>query len=195
MRKPEQLDNLRGLVIPGGESTTMALVAERWGLVRRRAAEGGGSSPPRHVWRGGAANTRAPPDDGGTPRGTLSHSADPCAARVCRQRSAHLGHVRRPHLPGGPRRRCDPRCPHARAGPRRALTRYLRVPGQKQGGQALIGGLDITVSRNFFGSQIESFETLLAPPPALPAVDGCALQRLHAVCVLLRLDSAQLCAG
>ena len=45
--------------------------------------------------------------------------------------------------------------------------------GQKQGGQALIGGLDITVSRNFFGSQIESFETHLASPAQLPAADGC----------------------
>jgi|APGre2960657444_1045066.scaffolds.fasta_scaffold03733_8 5'-phosphate synthase pdxT subunit len=34
VRKPEQLHDLRGLIIPGGESTTMALVAERWGLVR-----------------------------------------------------------------------------------------------------------------------------------------------------------------
>jgi len=34
VRKAEQLDGLLGLIIPGGESTTMALVAERWGLVR-----------------------------------------------------------------------------------------------------------------------------------------------------------------
>jgi hypothetical protein len=45
--------------------------------------------------------------------------------------------------------------------------------GQKQGGQVLIGGLDITVSRNFFGSQIESFETLMAAPAQFPAVEGC----------------------
>ncbi|KAG2499297.1 hypothetical protein HYH03_002875 [Edaphochlamys debaryana] len=36
--------------------------------------------------------------------------------------------------------------------------------GQKKGGQALLGGLDITVSRNFFGAQINSFETRLAAP-------------------------------
>ncbi|XP_057295595.1 pyridoxal 5'-phosphate synthase subunit PdxT-like [Hydractinia symbiolongicarpus] len=29
---------------------------------------------------------------------------------------------------------------------------------QKQGGQYMLGGLDVTVSRNFFGSQINSFE-------------------------------------
>ncbi len=32
-RKPEHLENLDGLVIPGGESTSMALIAERWGMV------------------------------------------------------------------------------------------------------------------------------------------------------------------
>lgn len=41
-----------------------------------------------------------------------------------------------------------------------------RALGQKMGGQALLGGLDCTVHRNFFGSQINSFETSL-PPPAL----------------------------
>ena len=33
VRKSEQLAGVCGLIIPGGESTTMALVAERWGLV------------------------------------------------------------------------------------------------------------------------------------------------------------------
>lgn len=33
--------------------------------------------------------------------------------------------------------------------------------GQKKGGQALLGGLDICVSRNFFGAQINSFEAQL----------------------------------
>mmetsp|Transcript_24457 Transcript_24457/g.65677 ORF Transcript_24457/g.65677 Transcript_24457/m.65677 type:complete len:259 (-) Transcript_24457:348-1124(-) len=36
------------------------------------------------------------------------------------------------------------------------------VDGQKQGGQELMGGLDVTVRRNFFGSQVDSFETTLA---------------------------------
>ena len=49
-----------------------------------------------------------------------------------------------------------------------------RRAGQKEGGQALIGGLDITVSRNFFGSQIDSFETHLPAPASFPAVEGCA---------------------
>ncbi|KAL7567724.1 hypothetical protein ACA910_012058 [Epithemia clementina (nom. ined.)] len=32
-------------------------------------------------------------------------------------------------------------------------------------GQALIGGMDITVCRNYFGSQISSFEMSIPPPP------------------------------
>ncbi len=39
--------------------------------------------------------------------------------------------------------------------------------GQKEGGQALLGGLDCRVQRNFFGAQINSFETDLPVPPAL----------------------------
>ena len=34
----------------------------------------------------------------------------------------------------------------------------------KEGGQALLGGLDCMVQRNFFGAQINSFETQLAAP-------------------------------
>jgi putative intracellular protease/amidase len=33
VRSKEELESVQGLVIPGGESTTMALVAERWGLI------------------------------------------------------------------------------------------------------------------------------------------------------------------
>ncbi len=38
VRKPEQLTNLDGLIIPGGESTTMGLIAERWALVEPLAS-------------------------------------------------------------------------------------------------------------------------------------------------------------
>ncbi len=34
VRLAEQLPELDGLIIPGGESTSMGLVAERWGLVK-----------------------------------------------------------------------------------------------------------------------------------------------------------------
>lgn len=33
VRTKEELQSADGLIIPGGESTTMALVAERWGLI------------------------------------------------------------------------------------------------------------------------------------------------------------------
>jgi 5'-phosphate synthase pdxT subunit len=39
-----------------------------------------------------------------------------------------------------------------------------RAVGQKQGGQPLIGGLDVTVNRNYFGRQNQSFEVLLDAP-------------------------------
>lgn len=91
VRKAEHLNGCSGLIIPGGESTTMANIARRWGLfepLREFAGSG------RAVW------------------GT-------CAGLI-----------------------------------------FLaeRATGQKEGGQELLGGLDVTVNRNFFGSQIDSFE-------------------------------------
>ncbi|KAL5990684.1 Pyridoxal biosynthesis protein pdx2 [Asimina triloba] len=46
-----------------------------------------------------------------------------------------------------------------------------KAVGQKSGGQALLGGLDCTVHRNFFGSQLQSFETELSVPE-LSAKEG-----------------------
>ncbi|PRW33817.1 putative pyridoxal 5 -phosphate synthase subunit PDX2 [Chlorella sorokiniana] len=101
VRTKEELQSVAGLIIPGGESTTMALVAERWGLIpelRQFAAE------QRPIW------------------GT-------CAGLI-----------------------------------------FLanRASGMKEGGQALLGGLDCMVQRNFFGAQINSFETQLPAPACLP---------------------------
>ena len=45
VRSPEQLEELQGLVIPGGESTTIGKMMVRWGLlekIRERAAAGMG---------------------------------------------------------------------------------------------------------------------------------------------------------
>lgn len=45
VRSPEQLDEVTGLVIPGGESTTIGKMMVRWGLlekIRERAASGMG---------------------------------------------------------------------------------------------------------------------------------------------------------
>lgn len=97
VRRPEQLAGLDGLVIPGGESTSMALIAERWGLVE-----------PLRAW---------------------VHSGRPtwgtCAGMILLAEHA---------------------------------------VGQKQGGQALLGGLAVTVNRNYFGRQIHSFEADLDVP-------------------------------
>lgn len=107
VRKPADLDALDGLIIPGGESTSMGLVAERWQLVA-----------PLRAW---------------------VHSGRPtwgtCAGMILL---------------------AD------------------RAEGQKQGGQPLLGGLDVTVNRNYFGRQVDSFETYLTVPalgdPPVPAV-------------------------
>ncbi|MDE0199085.1 MAG: pyridoxal 5'-phosphate synthase glutaminase subunit PdxT [Caldilineaceae bacterium] len=97
VRLAKELDDLDGLIIPGGESTSMGLVAERWGLVEplRRWVHGG-----RPTW------------------GT-------CAGMILLAENA---------------------------------------TGQKLGGQALIGGLDVTVNRNYFGRQVDSFEADLDVP-------------------------------
>lgn len=97
VRKPDQLAALDGLIIPGGESTTMGLIAERWGLVE-----------PLRAWVHGGKPTW----------GT-------CAGMILLAE---------------------------------------RAAGQKQGGQPLLGGLDVTVNRNYFGRQVDSFETLLDVP-------------------------------
>ncbi|KAL6512417.1 Pyridoxal biosynthesis protein pdx2 [Orobanche hederae] len=97
IRKPEQLQNVTSLIIPGGESTTMAKLAEYHNLfpALREFVKMG-----KPVW--------------GTCAG-LIFLAD-------------------------------------------------RATGQKTGGQQLIGGLNCTVHRNFFGSQIQSFEAELLVP-------------------------------
>ncbi|GBF93728.1 pyridoxal biosynthesis protein [Raphidocelis subcapitata] len=105
VRTKEELAGLSGLIIPGGESTTMAHIAERWGLIPELQAWARQGRP---IW------------------GT-------CAGMI-----------------------------------------FLaeRAEGQKQGGQALLGGLDVCVSRNFFGAQVHSFETQLPAPPGLRALGG-----------------------
>ena len=97
VRKPKQLEGLDGLVIPGGESTAMGLIAERWGLVE-----------PLRAW-------------------------------------VHSGHPTWGTCAG-------------------MIMLAERASGQKEGGQTLLGGLDVTVNRNHFGRQLQSFETQLNVP-------------------------------
>lgn len=94
VRLPEHLKRLDGLIIPGGESTAMGLIAERWGLIG-----------PLRAWV-----------QSGKPVWGI------CAGMILLAE---------------------------------------RIEGQKQGGQPQIGGLDIGVNRNYFGRQINSFETKL----------------------------------
>lgn len=44
---------------------------------------------------------------------------------------------------------------------------HEQYAGTKAGGQALLGGLDCTVHRNFFGAQIRSFSTKLKAPACM----------------------------
>lgn len=103
VRTPDQLEGLDGLILPGGESTTMGLVAERWGLVEPLRAWVRDDKP---IW------------------GT-------CAGMILLADQA---------------------------------------TGQKRGGQPLIGGLHVTVNRNYFGRQVDSFETILNVPSFDPPV-------------------------
>ncbi|XP_038900301.1 probable pyridoxal 5'-phosphate synthase subunit PDX2 [Benincasa hispida] len=105
IRKPEQLLNVASLIIPGGESTTMAKLAELHNLfpaLREFVRMG------KPVW------------------GT-------CAGLIFLANKA---------------------------------------TGQKTGGQGLVGGLDCTVHRNFFGSQLQSFETELSIPELVSSEGG-----------------------
>ncbi|KAF3328300.1 hypothetical protein FCM35_KLT06906 [Carex littledalei] len=97
IKKPEQLRGVDSLIIPGGESTTMAKLAELHNLFPALREFVGSGNP---VW------------------GT-------CAGLIFLANKA---------------------------------------VGQKTGGQELVGGLDCTVHRNFFGSQLQSFEIELVVP-------------------------------
>ncbi|KAL5732244.1 pyridoxal 5'-phosphate synthase (glutamine hydrolyzing) [Ranunculus cassubicifolius] len=107
IRKPEQLNTINALIIPGGESTTMAKLAEYHNLfpALREFVKMG-----KPVW--------------GTCAG-LIFLAD-------------------------------------------------KAVGQKEGGQELVGGLHCTVHRNFFGSQIQSFEAEIDVPELVAKEGGLA---------------------
>lgn len=119
VRRACQFEHLHGLIIPGGESTAISLIAERWGLIE-----------PLRGW------VRAGKPVWGTCAGLIL-LAD-------------------------------------------------RIEGGRSGGQALIGGLDVTVNRNHFGRQIDSFRQEIdmtasglgpAPYPAVfiraPVISAC----------------------
>lgn len=105
IRQAAHLEGVQGLVIPGGESTTMALVAQRWGIESELRALASSGVP---IW------------------GT-------CAGLILLADSAL---------------------------------------NMKEGGQSLIGGLHVRVSRNYFGAQNQSFEATLEGPQALTELGG-----------------------
>eukprot|EP00729_Bicosta_minor_P003833 gene3833-6954_t len=103
-----ELEGLDGIVLPGGESTTMGLIAERSGILPSLRA------------------LIAP--------GTIPVFAT-CAGLIMLAEKAI---------------------------------------GGKEGGQPLLGGLKVTVDRNHFGSQLQSFETeLVVDDPVLSAKGTC----------------------
>lgn len=113
VRTAEQLSRCAGVVLPGGESTAIALAAERCGLLE-----------PLRAW------VRAKRPVWGT-----------CAGLILVAE---------------------------------------RAEGQKEGGQALVGGLDVTVSRNYFGAQSQSFESVLDVDAAgAPASLAALLAHVH----------------
>jgi 5'-phosphate synthase pdxT subunit len=106
VRRPEELDGLDGLIIPGGESTTIAKLARRFGLLE----------PLRDAVRSGLP------------------AYGTCAGMIL------------------------------------LADRLLDAPAD----QETIGGLDVTVRRNAFGRQVDSFEEDLE-------VEGVAGEPLRAV--------------
>lgn len=106
VRRPEELAGVDGIVLPGGESTTMATLAARWGLLE----------PLRDAVRAGLP------------------AYGSCAGMIL------------------------------------LADRLLDAPP----GQRTVGGLDVTVRRNAFGRQVDSFETRVD-------LDGLAGGPLHAV--------------
>ncbi|CAM8952728.1 unnamed protein product [Rhodiola kirilowii] len=113
VRKPEQLESVASLIIPGGESTTMAKLAEKGNNVEQVNL-----NYYAYYARFEFPALREFVKLGKPVWGT-------CAGLIFLANKAY---------------------------------------GQKDGGQELVGGLDCTVHRNFFGSQLQSFETELAVP-------------------------------
>lgn len=110
IRLPDQLRDVEGLIIPGGESTTIGLVAATYGLVDAIRSMVGAGKP---VW------------------GT-------CAGMIVMAK---------------------------------------RITHSRRGGQPLLGLMAITVQRNAFGRQVDSFEEKVAIPVLGPEPFPCVFIR------------------
>lgn len=107
VKQAADLQNIDGLILPGGESTSMGIIAEKNGMIK----------PLQHFIQSGKPVW-------GTCAGMILLAS--------------------------------------------------RIEGQKQAGQSSLGGLDITVQRNFFGRQKQSFEAKLS----IPAVSKVPIEAL-----------------
>lgn len=135
VRTPADLARCDALVLPGGESTAMGLIAERSGMVRAWAC-------------------RLPLLSLSTPSFSFVHHLE--YAVSCQMPT------RTPFSPFPPQL-APLRTWVAERRPTWGTCAGLilladRATGQKAGGQALLGGVDCTVHRNFFGAQSQSFE-------------------------------------
>ena len=104
IRMPKDFDGVDGIILPGGESTTMAIVGERWGLFPKLRDWVSENKP---IW------------------GT-------CAGMILLSDHAIK---------------------------------------QSSDGQSLVGGLDVQVCRNFFGSQMQSCDMEINMDPSMSTTD------------------------
>jgi len=137
VKNPQDLQNIDGLAIPGGESTAMVLIAERQGML-----------PPLQDW---------------VKRGRPTWGT--CAGMIL-------------------------------------LAKEIEE-GAKDTGQSTLEGMDICVSRNYFGRQAQSFEAELSCPAVRSATGPdascqaifirapCIMQTKPGVEVLARLSAAR----
>jgi pyridoxal 5'-phosphate synthase glutaminase subunit Pdx2 len=109
VRTPQDLDELDGIVLPGGESTAMGLIGT--------STVAPTSSKTKNMWESLQDFSKIKPIWG------------TCAGMIL------------------------------------LAERCVGTSAVIEDGQALIGGVDITVARNYFGSQISSFEMPVPPPP------------------------------
>jgi len=107
IRRTDDFDDVDGIILPGGESTTMSIVGERWGVFPKLREWVGANKP---IW------------------GT-------CAGMILLSDHAIK---------------------------------------QAEGGQSLVGGLDVHVCRNFFGSQMQSQELAVEMVPGTVAAGDAA---------------------
>ncbi len=62
--------------------------------------------------------------------------------------------------------------------------------GQKLGGQALLGGLDCLVHRNFFGGQIHSFEAAMPMPECFADPTNTPFRCVHPLTVTVHVTNS-----